>query len=151
MLSWLCAASFGVLFCVVVLGWRYIYLELLDRVVRSSSFLTARVCKCDLAHRRSVAVLCMVYILQDLMLPDAPSLWCSTCSVCAASGYKRYCDRFRHIGTLMSILAAEPRSTAGLLFPCQYLCGTILVTPCSMVLDVRVLGVKPMPVSWPSC
>ena len=33
-----------------------------------------------------------------------------------------------HIGTLMHLLAAEPRSPAGLLFPCQYLCGTILVT-----------------------
>ena len=38
-----------------------------------------------------------------------------------------------HIGTLMRLLAAEPRSIAGLLFHCQYLCGTILVTPCSMV------------------
>ena len=28
----------------------------------------------------------------------------------------------------MRLLAAEPRSIAGLLFHCQYLCGTILVT-----------------------
>ena len=33
-----------------------------------------------------------------------------------------------HIGFLMHLLAAEPRSTAGLLFPSQYLSGTILVT-----------------------
>ena len=39
------------------------------------------------------------------------------------------------IGTLIRLLAAEPRSIAGLLFPCQYICGTILVTPESMVWD----------------
>ena len=37
-----------------------------------------------------------------------------------------------HIGTLMRLLAVEPR-TAGLLLPCQYICGTIWVTPYSMV------------------
>ena len=40
-----------------------------------------------------------------------------------------------HIGTLMRLLAAEPLSFAGHLFPGQCLCGTILVTPCSMVWD----------------
>ena len=29
----------------------------------------------------------------------------------------------------MRLLAAEPRSIAGLLFPCQYLCGTIYSDP----------------------
>ena len=38
----------------------------------------------------------------------------------------------------MSLLAAEPSSTTGLLFPCQYPCGTILVTMYSMVWDRRV-------------
>ena len=36
-----------------------------------------------------------------------------------------------HIGILMHLLAAEPHSTAGLLFPFKYLCGTIFVTPYS--------------------
>ena len=40
-----------------------------------------------------------------------------------------------HIGILMRRLAAEPRSTAGLLFHSQCLSGTILVTPYSMVRD----------------
>ena len=31
-----------------------------------------------------------------------------------------------HIGKPMRLRAAEPRSIAGLLFPCQYLYGTIL-------------------------
>ena len=37
------------------------HLRLLDRVVSSASFLTGGVFECDLAHRRSVAVLCMLY------------------------------------------------------------------------------------------
>ena len=36
------------------------YLRLLDRVVSGASFLTGGVFECDLAHRRSVAVLCML-------------------------------------------------------------------------------------------
>ena len=51
----------------------------------------------------------------------------------------------------MRLLAAEPRSIAGLLFPFQYLCGTILVTPYSMVWDWRVSRAVPMPFYWPSC
>ena len=37
------------------------YLKLLDRVVRGASFLTGGVFQCDLAYRRSVAVICMLY------------------------------------------------------------------------------------------
>ena len=37
------------------------HLKLLDRVVSGASFLTGDVFECDLAHRRSVAVLCMLY------------------------------------------------------------------------------------------
>ena len=33
------------------------HLKLLDRVVRDASFLTGGVIECDIAHRRSVAVL----------------------------------------------------------------------------------------------
>ena len=47
--------------------------------------------------------------------------------------------------------AAELRSTAGLLFTCQYLSGTILVTPYSMVWDWRVSRVGPIPFYWPTC
>ena len=43
-----------------------------------------------------------------------------------------------HIGTLMHRLAAEPCSTAGLLFPSQCPSGTILLTPFSMVWDWQV-------------
>ena len=37
------------------------HLKQLDRVVSDASFWTGGVFKCDLAHRRSVAVLCMLY------------------------------------------------------------------------------------------
>ena len=37
------------------------HLRLLDLAVSGASFLTGGVFECDLAHRRSVAVLCMLY------------------------------------------------------------------------------------------
>ena len=49
-----------------------------------------------------------------------------------------------HIGILVRHLAAEPHSTAGLLFPSQCPSGTILLTPYSMVWDWRVSRAKPM-------
>ena len=51
----------------------------------------------------------------------------------------------------MHRLAAEPRSIAGLLFPCQYFCGTILVTPYSMVWAWQISRVGPMASYWLSC
>ena len=36
------------------------HLKLLDRVVSGARFLTGGVFECDIAHRRSVAVLCML-------------------------------------------------------------------------------------------
>ena len=52
-----------------------------------------------------------------------------------------------YIGMLVRFLAAEPR----LLFPCQYLCGTNLVTPYSMLRAWRVSRGWPMPSLWPNC
>ena len=51
----------------------------------------------------------------------------------------------------MRLLAAEPLNIAGLLFSCECLCGTILVTPCSMVWDWRVSRSGPMLFYWPCC
>ena len=39
-------------------------LKLQDRVVSGASFLTGGVFECDLAHRRSVAILCMLYMIR---------------------------------------------------------------------------------------
>ena len=49
-----------------------------------------------------------------------------------------------HIGTLMHRLAAEPCSTAGLLFPSLCSSGTILLTAYSMVWDWLVSRAGPM-------
>ena len=40
------------------------HLKQLNRVVSSDRFLTAGEFECDLAHRRSVAVLCMMYMIK---------------------------------------------------------------------------------------
>ena len=66
----------------------------------------------------------------------------------------RMCQRglhavlWSHICTLMHRLAAEPCSTAGLLFPFRCPFGTILLTPFSMVWDWRVSRAGPMLLYW---
>ena len=54
-----------------------------------------------------------------------------------------------HIDTLMHRLAAEPCSTAGLLFTSRCPSGTILQTLYSMVWDWRVSRAGPMLLYWP--
>ena len=61
MLSWFCPASFGVLFCSQWCSAADTHLKLLDRAVSGALFLTGGVFECDISHRRSVAVLCMLY------------------------------------------------------------------------------------------
>ena len=137
MLSGFFPASFGLLFCSLVLGCTH--LKLLDRAVSGTRFLTGVVFECDIAYRRSVAVLCILYKIRceamhplngALLGPHVPGglhavLW-------------------SHIGTLMHRLAAEPRSTAGLLFPSRCPCRMIVITPYSMVWDWRVSRAGPM-------
>ena len=41
------------------------HLKLLDRVVRSAGFLAGGVLECNLAHRRSVAELCMLFKIKS--------------------------------------------------------------------------------------
>ena len=54
-----------------------------------------------------------------------------------------------YIGILLSSLAAEPRSTAGLLFLPQCPSGTMLMTSYSMVRDWWVSKAGPMFFYWP--
>ena len=121
------------------------HLRVLRREVSGASFLTGGVFESDLAHRRSVAVLCILY-----------KIWCNPKHPLYGAlpvPYVPVCvtRELSHIGKPMRLLAAEPSSIAGLLFPCQYLCGTILVTPSSMVWDGRVSRAGPMTFYWPSC
>ena len=93
-------------------------LKLLDRVVSDAQFLTGSVFKCDIAHPRSVAVLCMLYKIRcNLMHPlngDQPGS-----NVTVRS----------HIGTLMHCLTAEPCRTPGLLLTSHCPSGMILLIP----------------------
>ena len=63
-------------------------------------------------------------------------------------GYTRCAVLWLHIGTLMHRVAAEPCSTAGLLFPFRCTFGTILLAPFSMVWDWRVSRAGPMLLYW---
>ena len=60
MLSGFCPARFGVL-SAVWCSAADTHLKLLDRVVSGARFLTGGVFECDIAHRRSVAILFMLY------------------------------------------------------------------------------------------
>ena len=67
------------------------YLKILDGVVSGARLSTGGVFERDIAHCRSVAVLCMLHKMQ--VEPDALSLWCSTLPVCASAGYTRCFSR----------------------------------------------------------
>ena len=79
--------------------------------------------------------------------------WCTLLMVLSLD---RMCQRglhmvlWLHIGTLMHSLAAEPCSTAGVLFPFRCPSGTILLAPFSMVWDWRVSRAGPMLLYWPN-
>ena len=115
------------------------HLKLLDRAVSGARFLTGGVFECDISYRRSVAVLCTLYKIRC-----NPVL--SLVRVCQRG---LHAVLWSHIGTLMHRLAAEPCSTAGLLFPFWCPSGTILLTPFSMVWDWRVSKAGPMLLYWP--
>ena len=66
--------------------------KLLDCIVSDANFLTWSVFECNIAHRRSVAVLWLLYKFR--CSPMHPrSLWCSTCAERAIVGYKRCIGR----------------------------------------------------------
>ena len=114
--------------------------KLLDRAVSGARFLTGGVFDCDIAHHRSVAVLCMLYKIRcnpvhplngALSGPCVPVR--VTCSALVTHWYTY----------------AEPRSTAGLFFAYRCPSGMILITQYSMVWDWRVSRPGPMLFYWP--
>ena len=102
--------------------------------------------ECDLAYRRSVAVLCMLYKIRCNPLHPLygvlPVPYVPVRVTRGAVIEPRY-------------TYAPPRCRTSqysrLLFPFQCLCGTILVTPYTMVWDWQVSRAGPMPFYWPSC
>ena len=120
------------------------HLKLHDRAVSGARFLTGGVFEYDISHRRSVAVLCMLYKIRcnpvhplngALPRPYVP--------------VRLHSVLWSHIGALMHRLAAEPCSTAGPLFHSRCLSGTILLTAYSMVWNWLVSRAEPMLLYWP--
>ena len=122
------------------------HLKLQDPVVSGACFLTGGVLNCNLFHRRSVAVLCMLYRIScNPMHPLCGTLPVPYVPVRVTPG-ALIAHRYTY---------APPRCRTSqylsLLFPSQYLSGTIWLTPYSMVWDWRVSRAGPMPFCWPSC
>ena len=88
------------------------HLKLLGQAVSGARFLTGGVFECDISHRRSVAVLCMLYKIRcNLVHPlNGANLY----HMCQCG---LHTVLWSHIGTLMHRLTVEPHSTAGLLSP----------------------------------
>ena len=120
------------------------HLKLLDRAVSGARFLTGCVFECDIAHRRSVAVLCILYKTRCNPMHPLNGTLPGPCTACGLHAVP-----WLHIGILFCCLVAEPRSTAGLLFLSHCPSGTILLTPHSLVWDWRFLKVEPIFFYWP--
>ena len=119
------------------------HLKLLDRVVSGACFIAGGVLNCNLSHRRSVAMLCMLCKIR-----------CNPMHPLCGALPVTYVPARVTCGTLIAhrYTYAPPRcSTAGLLFHSQYLSGTIWLTSYSMVWDWRVSRAGPMSFCWPSC
>ena len=119
------------------------HLKLLDRVVRSAVFLAGAVLDCNLAHRRSVAELCMLFKIKNnpmhplsgaLPLPYVPGMFLMVLWLL--------------IGTRSPLLVVGLLSIAESLCPSRCLFGTILVTLCLMVWNWRVSRAEPMLSCW---
>ena len=119
-------------------------IKLLNGVVRNGSFLAGGVLECNLAHRRSVAKLCMLFkIKSNLMHSLNGALPLAFVSELVTRG--AYGCSYRRITRSRTILF-----TAGHLCLSQYLNGASLMTLCLMMWDWRVLREEPMPSCWPN-
>ena len=89
------------------------HLKLLDRVVSATCFLADGVLNCNISHRRSVAVLCVLYKIRcnpmHQLCGTLPVPYVTVRVTCGTLIAHRYT-------VLMRLPAAEPRSTAGLIF-----------------------------------
>ena len=119
------------------------HLKLQNRVVMVPVFNFGGV-ECDYAHRRSVAVLCMLYTIRYThpLYGTLPGPYVPVPITRGASVAHRYTNAPTSCGT--------SQYTAELLFPSHCLCGTILPTLYSMVWVLSVSTVAgPMFFYWP--
>ena len=120
------------------------HLKLLDRAVSGARFLTGGVFECDIAHRPSAALLCMLYKIRcNPMHPFNGALPGPYVPVWVRRG-ALVAHRYTY---------APPRCRttqySRILFPSRCPSGTILLTPYSIVWDWRVSRARPMLFYWP--
>ena len=117
------------------------HLKLLYRAVSAARFLTAGVFECDISHRRSVAVLCLLYKIRcnpvHPLNGALPGLYVTRGALVA----HRYTYAPPRCRTLQY---------SRTLFPSRCPSGTILLTPYSTVWDWRVSRAGPMFSYWPN-
>ena len=119
------------------------HLKQLDRAVSGAQFLTGGVFECNIAHRLSVPVLCMLYKIR-----------CSPVYPLNGALPGPYVTVRETRGALVAhrCTYAPPRCrasrAAGLLFPARCPSGTVLLTTYSMVWDWRVSKAGPMFFYW---
>ena len=120
------------------------HLKLLVRVVSGACFLAGGVLNCNLSHRRSVAVLCMLYKIRcNLMHP--------LCGALAVPYVPVRITRGTLIAHRYTYVPPHCRTSRRTFIPSQYLPGMIWLTPYSMVWDWRVSRAGPMRFCWISC
>ena len=122
------------------------HLQQLDHEVSGASFLTGGVFKCDIAHLRSVAVLCMLYkircnpthpLYRALTEPYAPVRVTLSAVIVHRYTYAPSRCRTPQYRRTFIILSVSLWNTLGDTY--------------SMVSDLRVSRARPMPLYWPSC
>ena len=122
------------------------HLKLLDRVVSGACFIAGGVLNCDLFHRLSVAVLCMLYKIR--CNPKHP-----LCGVLPVPYVPVRVTRGALIAHRYTI--APPRCRTSqyrrTFIPLPVSLWNDLVAPYLMVWDWRISRSGPMPFCWPSC
>ena len=100
---------------------------------------------CNISHRRSVAVLCMLYKMRCNLIH-------SLCGALPVPYVPLRVTRGALIAHRYTYAPPRCRTSQYLrtFIPYQYLSGTIWLTPYSMVWDWRVSRAGPMPFCWPS-
>ena len=122
------------------------HLKLLDRAVSGARFLTGGVFKCDIAHRRSVAVLCMVYMIRCNPVPPLNGALAGPYVPVRVTRGALVAHRYTY---------APPRCGTSqysrtFYFIFHYPSGMIFLSPYSMVWDWPVSKVGPTVFYWPN-
>ena len=121
------------------------HLKLLNRSVSGAArFLTGGVFECDISHRRSFAVLCMLFKIRCNPVHPLNGALPGPYLPARVTRGALVAHRYTY-----APLAAEPCSTAGLLLSSRCPSGTILLTTYSMVWGWRVSRAGPMLLYWP--